>query len=160
VSQDNPLPQSTGIVGSLITGFQARLRGRAYREIAGDFRAQAEALDANTQRHESALKLRRTIHKLEELPDILADDRAEREASRKASDEGRSEEQVERAHRRDLAAKRRKQEQIEADRGVFNADQGLGKLQSVRTFKEELWSADAYSKRTEATIRAAGISCR
>jgi hypothetical protein len=57
----SPIAEPTGVVSSMLTGFHAKMQGRAYAEIAKNIRAQTEALDAETQRRESALKLRRTI---------------------------------------------------------------------------------------------------
>lgn len=58
------------------------------------------------------------------------------------------------AHKRELAAKRRQQEQVDADRGVFNARQGLEKQESIRSLNQERWTADAYSARAKSTMRA------
>ena len=57
-------------------------------------------------------------------------------------------------HQLELEKKSRRQEQVDADRGVFNARQGFEKQASTRTLNQERWTADAYSARTESTIRA------
>lgn len=65
------------------------------------------------------------------------------------------EKETELEHQRTLAAKRREQEQILADRGVFNADQGLMKQQKLRDLHEKRWYAVADAARATEAIRAA-----
>src|SRR5438105_4607863 len=52
-------------------------------------------------------------------------------------------------HERTLAAKRRERERIEADRGVFNADQGFTKQNNLRDLHEERWHSDADAARAK-----------
>lgn len=135
-----------------ITGFfhgiGSRAAAKALQTSTAEANATAENLDAHGSVIRAIMRMRDTVD------DYQARDEKAPEYYKDAV--GRHEDRLaDNAHQRELAAKRRKQEQLDADRGVFNADQGLGKQKSVRTFKEELWSADAYSARTEATIRAA-----
>src|SRR5712691_11520210 len=81
---EDSAPGPTGVISSAITGWLADAEGRAYRKIAERIRAQTDVLDAETERRKSALTLLRTTHELEEAPDILDLDRAERRAERAA----------------------------------------------------------------------------
>lgn len=135
-----------------ITGFFHEIGGRAATKALQTSTAEANATVENIDAHSSVV---RAIMRMRDTVDDYQarDEKAPEYYSDAVS---RHEDNLaDNAHKRELATKRRRQEQLDADRGVFNADQGLGKLKSVRTFKEELWSADAYSARTEATIRAA-----
>jgi hypothetical protein len=156
-SRSSPIAEPTGVVSSLLTGFQARMQGRAYLDIANNIRAQTEALDAETARRESALKLRRTIHKLEELDDILAEDRAERADARETTYDKIERQRAERAHQRKLDELRRQRELeeasgqlIEAKRGTFNATQGLENQQRIKQLNLEMWEKSAATEHMNA----------
>jgi hypothetical protein len=141
----------------MLTGFQARMQGRAYPEIAKNIRAQTDALDAETARRESALKLRRTIHKLEELDGILALDRAEREDERESAYDSIEQKRAERAHKRKLDELQRQREieeanasLVEAKRGTFNATQGLENQQRIKQLNLEMWEKRAATEKMDA----------
>jgi hypothetical protein len=155
--QQSPIAEPTGVVSSMLTGFHARMQGRAYAEIAKNIRAQTEALDAETLRRESALKLRRTIHKLEEIDDILALDRAERKAEREAKYAELDYNRDERGHRGDVTKLRRERELQEArhalreaNRNLFNADQGLENQQRLKQLNLEIWEKRAATEHMDA----------
>jgi hypothetical protein len=82
---DDTVPQPRGVVATALTGFHARIQARAYREIAENIRAQKDALDAETARRDSTIKLLRKTGELYDIKDILALDKAERAAERAAS---------------------------------------------------------------------------
>src|SRR5438445_10067541 len=114
---DSALPRPEGLVSSWITAFGAKVQAQAYMEIAANIRARKDVLDAERDRRKSALKLLRTTHKLEEAPDILALDRAERQADRAATYaeltanyERIADDRDEREHQRELAKHWRQQE--------------------------------------------------
>jgi hypothetical protein len=137
--REQPLPHPVGVISSALTGFQARWQARAYHEIAENIRAQKEALDAETARRDSAMKLLRKTGELYDINEILALDKAERAAERAAKYAGltaKYEElddgQDERAHQRRLTALRRQREieeanakVVQAKRGTFIEKQGL-----------------------------------
>jgi hypothetical protein len=150
---DTGLPRPGGVVSSWLTGFGAKLQAETYKEIAANIRAQKDVLDAENDRRESALTLLRTTHKLEEAPDILALDRAERRTARAAkyAELTAKYEQIdydrdERKHQAELTKLRRERELqearqsvVEANRGVFNAEQGLENQQRLKQLNLEMW---------------------
>jgi hypothetical protein len=81
---EDTLPQSTSVLVTALTGLQARWQARAYQEIAENIRAQKDALDAETARRDSTIKLLRKTGELHDIKDILALDKAERAAERAA----------------------------------------------------------------------------
>jgi hypothetical protein len=143
---------SLGVIGSALTGWRAEAEARAYTKIAERIKAQTQVLDAETERRTSALKLLRMTGELEEAPDILALDRAERAAERAAKYarltakyETIDDDHDERAHQRKLTELRRQREMeeanaklVEAKRGTFNATQGLENQQRIKQLKMEM----------------------
>ena len=115
-----------------ITGFFHRIGAGSAKNALEASTAEANATVENIDAHGSVI---RAIMRMRDTVDDYQarDEKAPEYYSDAVS---RHDDQLaDRAHQRELAAKRRRQEQIDADRGVFNADQGLGKLQSVRTLK-------------------------
>ena len=144
---DSAVPPSLGVVGAVVSGFVAKLEARTYDRIAERLRAQANALNALREREEAGHRLRRKIHELDELPEILEDDRAARRAERLANQEQRAEVQREREHRFKLAELRHQRELVEAERAVFNARQGIENQQRLKELNGEIWQT---RKRAEA----------
>ncbi len=152
-------PRVNGAVGSMITGFLARTQARAYRDIADNIRAQTEVLDAEAGRRDSQIKLLRKTGELQDVDEILALDRAERKAERTAKYgeivakyEKIDYDRDERAHQAELTKLRRERElkaareaNVDADRGVFNAEQGLENQKRLKQINLEIWE-----KRTQA----------
>jgi hypothetical protein len=60
-------------------------------------------------------------------------------------------------HQRILAAKRRQQEQMEADRAVLNAEQGITNQRDQRGIYEERWRAKAEAARDKVRVDAAVV---
>jgi hypothetical protein len=56
---------------------------------------------------------------------------------------------------RRLTMRRRQREQIEADRELFNAEQGLTKQQTLEDVHQQRWYADADAARAKSSIHAA-----
>ena len=134
-----------------ITGLFRAIGDRAEERAIKGNTAVTRATIENIQAHDEAIRT------MMEMYDTIDDYDARMELAPQYYDDAKerhSDKLAANAHSRELAKKSRKQEQLDADRGVFNANQGLGKLQNVRTLKEERWYANAYSKRTAATIRA------
>jgi hypothetical protein len=150
---DTPAQISTSPLASVMTGFQARLQTRALTEVAENIRARTEVQDAETARRESALKLVRTVHKLGETPEILALDRAEREAERAAkyaelsgTYEQLNENRDERAHQAELRRLAReaeieqaKKQIVEAQRETFTAKQGYDNQKQLKRLNLRIW---------------------
>jgi hypothetical protein len=65
--------------------------------------------------------------------------------------EKRNAEREEWEHQRILGEKHREQEQIEADRAIFNAEQGLKKQDAVAPTRMDMWTAKAEAKKLDAT---------
>lgn len=59
----------------------------------------------------------------------------------------------EQAHQRELAARRRQLELIDADRFVFNAEQGFSKQREERALNEERWLSEARTRTIESKVR-------
>jgi hypothetical protein len=140
------VPQPTGLVSSALTRFQAELQARAYGAMADAIKAQAAVLDALTQRSKSQLTLLREVENLREVPDIIALDKAERQAQRIARYDELDEAREERQHQAELARRRRQAELAEADariadarRDKFNAEQGLENQERLKEQNLELW---------------------
>jgi hypothetical protein len=136
---DESPPGRLGVIGSRLTGWRAEAEARAYGKIAERIRAQTEVVDAESERRKSAQKLLRITHELEEMPDILADDREQRQHDR-------SQRAHERAHQRELTTRRRQQELDEADRkiteartGKFSVEQELENKQRLKQLNLEIW---------------------
>jgi hypothetical protein len=160
-AQSTPVPAapdtstqlSTSPLASAMTGFQARLQTRALTEVAANIRARTEVQDAETARRESALKLVRTVHKLGETPEILALDRAEREAERAAKYaelsggyEQLNENRDERSHQAELRRLAReaeieqaKKQIVEARRETFTAKQGYDNQKQLKKLNLRIW---------------------
>jgi hypothetical protein len=164
VSQDSALPRPDGLVSSWLTAFGARVQAEAFKEIAANVRAQKDVIDAERDRRKSALKLLRTTHKLEEAPDILALDRAERKAERTvkyaeftAKYEQMEDDRDERAHQRELAKRRRQRELEEADREIiearrqtFTSKQGFENQERLKELNLEMWQKRKASEQMDA----------
>jgi hypothetical protein len=164
VSQDSALPRPDGLVSSWLTAFGARVQAEAFKEIAANVRAQKDVIDAERDRRKSALKLLRTTHKLEEAPDILALDRAERKAERTvkyaeftAKYEQIEDDREERAHQRELAKRRRQRELEEADRDIiearrqtFTSKQGFENQERLKELNLEMWQKRKASDQMDA----------
>jgi len=140
------LHRGHGVVASAFSGFQAEMQSRTYSKIASAIRAQTEALEAETDRKRSVLKLLRTTHELEEVPDILALDRAQRSMDR-------SEAYEEAKHQAELNKRRRHRELaegdtegIEAERRKFTAQQGYENQQRLKDRNLRI-----FERRKEAT---------
>jgi hypothetical protein len=145
--------QPRGVIETALTGFQAQWQARAYRNIAENIRAQTDALDAETARRDSAMKLIRKTGELHDIKDILALDKAERAAERAAKYASLTaqydkidDDHDERAHKRKLTELRRQREieeatakLVEAKRGTFNATQGLENQERIKQLKMEMW---------------------
>jgi hypothetical protein len=144
---EGSVPPSLGAVGSVVSGFVAKLEARTYGEIAKRLRAQGDALDAFSEREDAGLRLRRKLAELDELPEILAEDGAGRQADRQANQEARDEAARERKRKAELAELRHQREVAEAERAIFNAKQGLENQQRLKELNSEIWQT---RKRAEA----------
>jgi hypothetical protein len=150
---DTEAQLSTSPIASAMTGFQARLQTRALNEVAANIRARTEVQDAETTRRESALKLLRTVHKLEEAPEIVALDRAERQAERAAkyaqlsgSYEQLDENRDEHAHQaelrrlaREAEIERARKQIVEAQRETFTAKLGFDNQKQLKKLNLRIW---------------------
>lgn len=161
---DEALPASAGVVASALTGLEASWQARAYREIAENIRAQKDALDAETARRESAIKLLRKTGELLDIKEILALDKAERAAERAAKYasvtakyEKIEDDREERLHQSELTKLRRQRELqeaqrdlVEAERRVFNSEQGLENQQRLKQLNLEIWEKRAATEHMDA----------
>jgi hypothetical protein len=154
---DDTVPQPRGVLASALTGFHARIQARAYQQIAENIRAQKDALDAETARRDSTIKLFRKTGELLDIKDILALDKAERAAERVAKYERLDDDQDERAHQRRLTALRRQREieeanakVVQAKRGTFIEKEGLENEKRVKQINAEMFKNRVASEGMEA----------
>jgi hypothetical protein len=93
----------------------------------------------------SRFNLARTLTKLEETPEILALDRAERTADREDG-------YLDIGHKREMAARRRAREIAEADQGKLAAEHRRDAMIEFKDKKFELGRVRAETRHTEAEI--------
>lgn len=158
------IPRPAGILSSALTAWEADAEARAYGKIAERIKAQTVVLDAETERRKSALKLLRVTGELEEAPDILALDRAERRAERAAKYaelEARydkiEDDRDERAHQSELTKLRHQRELqearrglVEANRDLFNSKQGLENQKRLKQLNLEMWETRLATQNMDA----------
>ncbi len=114
LARENP----GGIISSALMRWEANRHTRVYGALAARTRAQADYFDAQTQAVESYVKRGRAVHRLGELPEILAADRYRRRAER-------AEELREIEHQRELDENRRRTEVAHAQAVLVDAQQAL-----------------------------------
>jgi hypothetical protein len=107
-----------GLVSSTLTRWEANRHSRAISAIAERTRAEAGLFDAQTQALESYVKRQRAGARVQELPEIIANDRAIRRSER-------AEELRQVQHRYELAETRRQADLANADRVLVDARQAL-----------------------------------
>jgi hypothetical protein len=107
-----------GLVSSTFTRWEANHHSRAISAIAERTRAEANLFDAQTQALESYVKRQRAGARVQELGEIIANDRAIRRAER-AEDLRQIHHQIE------IADTRRQTESASADRVLLDAQQAL-----------------------------------
>ena len=107
-----------GLVSSTLTRWEANRHSRAISAIAERTRAEANLFDAQTQALESYAKRQRAAARVQELPEIIANDRAIRRAER--ADELRQA-----RHQYEMSEVRRQTEIAHADRALVDARQAL-----------------------------------
>jgi hypothetical protein len=121
-----------GVLDSAVTAFVAGLRRRANSALAANANARADYHDAVKRVAKTYIGMHQALDEAGELKVILELDRQERNAER-------NERAEEITHRKTISEQRRKQEQIEAQRGVFNAEQGLENQKRVKEINLETW---------------------
>jgi hypothetical protein len=120
-----PLRDAGGVVRSVITGWQAEQRARAYDKFARETRAKADYIDSRGELAESYINANRAADKLNELPEIIHHDRAMRQAQRREelakaqraaeyADIGKVATEQMREHTIDLVKARKEQKIVEA----------------------------------------------
>jgi len=140
---DNP----STIVGAAVTRFVAGLRRKANSALAADAHARADYFDAVGRAAKSYVGMNQAIGEVGELDEILALDREERAA-------GRAERKQDIEHRRAVAEQRRRQELTEAQRGVFNAEQGYENQQRLKQLNLEIWEKRRETEHLDAAAMA------
>lgn len=123
-SENNVVPATPprtnpgGLVSSTLVRWEANRHSRAISAIAERTRAEAGLLDAQTQALESYVKRQRAGARVQELPEIVANDRAIRRTER-------AEDLRQVRHQHELAEARRQMELAHADRVLVDARQAL-----------------------------------
>jgi hypothetical protein len=107
-----------GIVGSTLMRWEAQRHSRAISALADRTRSEAALLDAQTTALESYVKRQRAGARVQELPEIIANDRAIRRTER-----AEALRQVQ--HQYESAEVRRQTEIAHADRALVDARQAL-----------------------------------
>jgi hypothetical protein len=163
--------RGTGAAASMITGFLAKTRARAYRDIADSIRAQTEIVDAHTGLRASTMKLLSTTGELEDYDKTLAIEQAERQGDRLARYEKldadrdrRNYERDEGEHQRELAERRRQREIedaeaeiVEARRKKFTAEQGFENQQRLKNRNLKIFATRAEAEHLNAEVKAAKV---
>jgi len=114
----SPRVNPGGIVSSTLTRWHANSQNRALTAMAGRTRAEADLYEAQSQAIESYVKRDRAAARLQELPEMIAADRAKRRAAR-------AEELRELYHQHELASVRRMTELTRAEVVLEDARQAL-----------------------------------
>jgi hypothetical protein len=107
-----------GIVSSTLTRWEAQRHSRAISAVAERTRSEAALLDAQTTALESYVKRQRAGARVQELPEIIANDRAIRRTER-------AEALRQAQHQYEQAEVRRQTEIAHADRALVDARQAL-----------------------------------
>ena len=107
-----------GIIASALTRWEATRHARTISTVTKRTRAETELFDAQSQLVDSYVRRQRAGYRLQELPEILAGDRARRR-------EERSEELRELHHRRETSELQRMTELAHAQRVLVDAEQAL-----------------------------------
>jgi hypothetical protein len=107
-----------GIIESTLTRWEANRHGRTIGAIAARTRAESDLFDAQTQALASYCKRQEAAFRLQELPEVLANDLARRRVER-------SEELRRVQHQHDLAETRRMTELAQAQVILVDAQQAL-----------------------------------
>jgi hypothetical protein len=115
----SPPPSNPGgLVSGTLARWEANRHARTITAYAGRTRAESDLFDAQTQAIESYVKRQRAVCRLQELPDILATDRAIRHTERR--EELRAIE-----HRRECAELQRMTDVARAEAVLVDAQQAL-----------------------------------
>jgi hypothetical protein len=107
-----------GLVSSTLTRWEANRHTRAISAIAERTRAESNLFDAQTQALESYTKRQRAAARVQELPEMVANDRAIRRTDR-------AEELQQARHQHEMAEVRRQAELAHVDRALVDARQAL-----------------------------------
>jgi hypothetical protein len=107
-----------GALSSTLIRWEANRHARVISAVAERARAEANLFDAQTQALESYAKRQRVAARVQELPEIIGNDRAIRKIER-------TEELRQIQHRYETAEKQRKAEVAHADRVLLDARQAL-----------------------------------
>ncbi len=127
VGRENP----GGIISSALTRWEANRHSRVFGALAERTRAEADYFDAQSGAIDSYIKRARAGHRLAELPETLAVDRARRRADR-------AEELREIQHQRELANNRRMTELARVQSILVDAQQELRAQQEFGYFNHQL----------------------
>jgi hypothetical protein len=107
-----------GVVSSTLMRWTAERHTRTLTAVAARTRAEADLFDAQSEAMESYVKRQRVLGRLQELPEIIATDRAHRRAER-------AEELREVYHRHEVADVHRLTELAYVERELLDAQQAL-----------------------------------
>jgi hypothetical protein len=118
VSTVPPRMNPGGLLSSTLIRWEANRHGRAISAVAERTRAESNLFDAQTQALESYTRRQRAGARVQELPEMIASDRAIRRAAR-------AEEVRQAQHQNNLAELRRQAELAHADRVLLDAQQAL-----------------------------------
>jgi len=127
IARENP----GGIISSALMRWEANRHARTFGALAERTRAEADYFEAQTQAIDSYIKRARAGHRLAELPETLALDRARRRADR-------AEELHEIQHQTDLADHRRMTELAHVQSVLVDAQQELRAQREFGYFNHQL----------------------
>ena len=138
------------MIDTWLTLWEAKRKTTAHNQLAELHRAKANELNAYGEMAKAYSNTARTIHQLDELPEVLALDRAERQAARAgryaAIDQERQEGEWrtssradEHVHKEALAVERRRREIAEAQLAAYGAERKLTYRQKMEAEEEKRW---------------------
>jgi len=118
--------QPGGIIDSTLMRWKANRHARTLTAVAGRTPAETDLFDAQTQLVEAYGGRQRAVARLQELPEIISNERAKRRVER-----AEALRQVE--HRHELAEAQRMMEIAHAETTLVDAQQALGRNASMAT---------------------------
>src|SRR6266567_8319886 len=107
-----------GVISSAFMRWTAERHARTLTAVATRTRAEGDLFEAQSEAMESYIKRQRVVARAQELPEIIARDRAQRRAER-------AEELREVYHGHEIAETRRLTELAQVERELLNAQQAL-----------------------------------
>jgi hypothetical protein len=156
------------MVDTWLSRWQARHKTAAHQQLAALHRAKADELNGYREMTQAYVSTAKAVDQLNDLQDILALDKMERQTARAARyatlerqrderEHRNSYDATEREHQAKLAELRRQRELTAGEFSAFNASRGLQNLKKQQALDEELWRAKKQVRILDAKAEAAAL---